>query len=262
MPQYFDPLILPRVSALPAAASLGRMYVLTTDGHVYQENGTIWDDLTAQGSGTAPTGTKTSALTAASAAVPTMELPVNDAGINIKLSISQILTLIGNTINNKSIADQQIAAGISAQLTGSTLSVPPELLRAGTIFKWKLAVSKTAAGTAANTFIVRLGTSGTVSDPAILTFTTSAGTAVVDTGFIEIVVTIRAATQAATAQGIFVLSHNLSATGLATVPVNVARALSAAFNATTPNLIASLSCTTAASTVLTFHQVIAEAINL
>lgn len=164
---------------------------------------------------------------------------------------------------NASLADQVINAAISALLVGSILSVPADKLRLGTVFRWKLTLSKTAAGTAANTFVVRLGTTGTISDAAILTFTLPVGTAAVDVGEIEIMVTIRGPLSASCiAQGLLTLIHNGNTIGLATIPCVVQSVTSGVFNATTAALIASLSCATAASTVLTFQQVIARAENL
>lgn len=165
--------------------------------------------------------------------------------------------------NAPSVADQTINAAASALLTGSKITVPVGKLRVGTVLRWRISLSKTAAGTAANTFIVRLGTNGTIADAAILTFTLPVGTAVIDTGEIDITVTIRGPLSASCiAQGLFAMVHSLSATGLATVPCVVLKVTSGTFNATTAGLFASLSCTTAASTVLTFQQVIGEAINL
>jgi hypothetical protein len=164
---------------------------------------------------------------------------------------------------NCSVADQTINAAVSALLIGSNLSVPSEKLRIGSVFRWRIAISKTAAGTAANIFIFRLGTAGTIADAAILTFTLPIGTAIADVGEIEITVTIRGPLNASCiAQGQLKLIHNLAATGLAIIPCVVINATSGVFNATTAGLIASVSCTTAASTVLTFQQVIARTENL
>lgn len=166
-------------------------------------------------------------------------------------------------VNLPSVADQTINAASSALLAGSKITVPQGKLRIGTVLRWRISLSKTAAGTAANTFIVRLGIAGTIADAAIITFTLPVGTAVIDTGEIDITVTIRGPLSASCiAQGLFRMAHSLSATGLATIPCVVLKVTSGAFNATTANLFASLSCTTAAATVLTFQQVVAEAINL
>lgn len=167
-----------------------------------------------------------------------------------------------NLPNNASVANQTINAAASALLAGSLLGIPPGKLRIGTMFRFRISVSKTAAGTAANTFIFRLGTAGTIADAAILTFTLPVGTGVIDQAEIDITVTIRGPlTASCIAQGLLTMVHNLQITGFATVPCVVLKATSAVFNAATP-LFASLSCTTAAATVLTFEQVQAEALNL
>lgn len=43
--------ILPIVDALPGAGTKGRLLCLSTNNHVYHDNGSSWDDITAQGSG-------------------------------------------------------------------------------------------------------------------------------------------------------------------------------------------------------------------
>lgn len=175
---------------------------------------------------------------------------------------TQDLPALGG-LSNQSVADQAIAAATTALLTGSVLAIPPSKLRVGSMFRFSIDVSKTAAGTAANTFLVKLGPLGTVADPTILTFTLPVGTAVVDVAWIEILVTIRGPlTAACIAKGQLALAHNLSATGFATVPGVVLQATSAAFDATVANLILSVACTTAALTVLTFSQVVAEGWNV
>lgn len=196
------------------------------------------------------------------------QLAAGELGLNTASGLWQF-SQDGSTVtpldrpNNASVADQTINAASSALLTGSLIAVPVGKLRIGTVFRFRISVSKTAAGTAANTFIFRLGTNGTIADAAIITFTLPVGTAVADQGDIEILITIRGPLSGSCiAQGLFTMVHNLSATGLATIPCVVLRVTSGTFNATTANLFASLSCTTAASTVLTFQQVVAEAINL
>src|ERR1051325_7514633 len=165
--------------------------------------------------------------------------------------------------NNASVADQTINSNSSALLTGSVISISVGKLRVGTMLRWRIALTKTASGTAANAFIVRLGAAGTISDAAILTFNLPIGTAVVDAGQVEILVTIRGPLGASSlAQGQLTLIHNLSGTGLATVPCVLLNATSSGFNSTTANLFASVSCSTAVSTALTFQLVQSEAINV
>ena len=196
------------------------------------------------------------------------ELAAGEMGLNTSLG-TWWFSVDGSTVtsldspNNASVADQTINANSSALLTGSVIAIPVGKLRVGTILRWRIALTKTASGTAANTFIVRLGTAGTISDAAILTFNLPIGTAVVDAGQVEILVTIRGPLGASCiAQGQLTLIHNLSATGLSTVPCVVLNTTSSGFTSTTANLFASVSCTTAVSTVLTFQLVQAEAINV
>lgn len=176
--------------------------------------------------------------------------------------VGSVPTLLGS-LTNQSTADQTINAATTALLTGSLISVPAGKLRIGTSFRFSMAMTKTAAGTAANVFTFRIGTAGTTSDAAICTFTLPTATGVVDVATVEIVITVRGPLSASClAQGNFSLTHNLAATGFATIPCVVINSLSGTFDATVANLKASLSCTTAAATVLTFQQVVAEAINL
>jgi hypothetical protein len=171
--------------------------------------------------------------------------------------------LVSPALSNASVASQTINAATTAQLAGSLLAVPPGGLRIGTVFRFTVSVTKTAAGTVTNTFDFRLGTLGTASDPSICSFVIPAGTAVADSGIITVTVTIRGPLSAScVAQGALGLIHNLAATGLATTPCGTVNVTSGVFTATTANLKASLSCTTGASTVLTFPQVVAEALNL
>ncbi len=206
---------------------------------------------------------KISALTAAAAALATHEFPANEGGASRKVTGTQLLAMIGNTLNNYSAADQTITAATTAYLDGSAITVPAGNLRVGTVFRWTITLSKTAAGTAANTFNVRIGTAGTTADTSRVSFALPVGTAAIDVGTIDVMVTIRGPLSASgIAQGQLRMTHNLSATGLSTLPGVAINAISAAFDVTASGLIVGLSCTTAAATVLTFQQVVAEALNL
>ena len=55
-------------------------------------------------------------------------------------------------------------------LTGGLAFVPPQGWQVGTTFRWTISMSKTAAGTAANSFYVKIGTGGTTTDSTVLTF--------------------------------------------------------------------------------------------
>jgi hypothetical protein len=206
--------------------------------------------------------TLVSAEILASGFLPGHEFYVNEAGSDRKANGQQVFDAIGNTLRAQSVADQTINAAVTAYLAGSALAVPAGKLRIGTRLRWKLSLSKTAAGTAANTFNVRIGTLGTTGDAAVLTFALPVGTAVADVGGIEIFLTVRGPLSGAcVVHGQLVLWHNLAATGLATLASPTINA-QATFDATVASLIVGLSCTTAASTVLTFQQVNAQAENL
>lgn len=180
-----------------------------------------------------------------------------------QLFVGPTPTLVGGPMSNASTADQIINAATTALLTGSLISIPAGKLRIGTTFVFRFSVSKTAAGTAANTFTFRLGINGTTADAAICTFALPVGTAVADIATFEVMVTIRGPLSASCiAQGYLSMIHNLAATGFATIPCVVVNATSGVFDATVANLKASLSCTTAALTVLTFQQVVGEVLNL
>lgn len=189
---------------------------------------------------------------------------VVDSGDNVRViayerASGQELT---NPIN-ASVANQSISANSTQYLTNSNIAIPPSGLRVKTILRWTLHVTKTAAGTAANTFTVRLGTAGTTADATILTFALPVGTAVADTGRIDIEVVIRGPLGAScVAAGLLTMSHNLAATGLSTLPGVAIQQVSGSFNSGTANLIAGIVCQTAASTVLDFQQITAESYNL
>ena len=207
--------------------------------------------------------TKISALTAATTVADANEFAINEAGTSKKVTGLLMKAYFGDSIGNQSTASQSPAAATLTYLTNSNLAVPVGKLRIGTIFKWKLSLSKTGAGTAANAFHVRLGTAGTTADAAILTFTTGLGTAVIDNGQIEIMVTIRGPLSASCiAVGQFSFCHNLASTGHLVIPVSCIGVTSGVFNATTANLIAGLTVTSGASVAYTFLQVVGEAKNL
>jgi len=154
---------------------------------------------------------------------------VNDAGM---------ADTVGG-ITNASTANQ---TGFAADtyLVGSSLSIPPALLRVGTTYRLKFDMVKTAAGTATPILIVRIGTAGTTADAARLTFTFAAGTAAIDTGVFEVRVHVRTAGATAVIVGAASCNHHLAATGLTSTGASgtgIILATSAAFDATVTNSI-------------------------
>ena len=116
-------------------------------------------------------------------------------------------------VANASTANQ---TGFAADtyVAGSSLTVPPGLLRVGSMFYCCFDMVKTAAGTAAATIIIRFGTAGTTADTARITFTWGAGTAAVDSGIFEVWAHVRTAGASGVLVGIARCTHHLAATGL------------------------------------------------
>lgn len=116
-------------------------------------------------------------------------------------------------ITNASTA-QQTGFSSDTYLSGSSVTIPPQGLRAGAIYRCKFDMAKTAAGTAQATVIVRIGT-GVVGDTARVTHTFTAGTAAADKGTFEVAVTLRSVhASTGTIVSLVTLDHALAATGL------------------------------------------------
>jgi hypothetical protein len=204
---------------------------------------------------------KISELPAASEGNDAQEFAVNDSGVTRKITGLQLQDY-ARRITNFSASDQTVNAATTAYLAGSAIAAPTAGLRVGTVFRWTLSLSKTAAGTAANTFDVRFGTAGTTADTSRLAFTTGTATAAADQGRIDIVCTVRTVAASGVVQGFLILNHELASTGLHNKASRVHHITSGTFATNAANLIVGVSVTTAASTVLTFQQVVAEALNL
>jgi hypothetical protein len=207
--------------------------------------------------------TKISALPAASAVADANEIPINEAGTTKKITALQLLAYSGDSLQNASVADQVISA-TTAYVTNSNLPVPVGKLRIKTVFRWRIIVTKTAAGTTAGcAVLVKLGTLGTTGDATILTFTFGTPTGVVDAAVIDVEVIIRGPLSASCiATGVARLTHNLDATGFSTLHTEVKAVTSGTFDATTASLIAGLTITTTTSSAWTVTGITGEAKNL
>jgi hypothetical protein len=168
------------------------------------------------------------------------------------------------TPNNASTADQNLSAGATTYLTGSSIAVPTEGLQVGTQFIWRVSLNKTdSAATAANTFLVKYGINGTTADTTELSFGGPTQTAVTDNGVITIMVTVRSVNSSTgTWYGSVQLVHNGSNVGLANTPSFTANGVTGSFNDTTSSAIVGLAITTGASCTLTIHQVQVQSVNL
>lgn len=165
--------------------------------------------------------------------------------------------------NNFSVAAQTPAAATRTYITGSAIAIPPGKLRIGTIFRWRFDITKTAAGNAASTIDVAVGTNGTTGDTARVSFTKPAGTAAVDHGTVEITAVCRGPLSASGIfSGVMTMVHNLENTGHMVIPCMSQVVISGTFDVTTANLIVGLCITSGASDAITIEQVVAEALNL
>lgn len=134
-----------------------------------------------------------------------------------------------NTINRNAVnAAQTLTAATEAVINGSVVQIPDSGLKVGSIYKVRLAIDKTGAGSATSAYevgIVPPGEAVAVANvDALLVFTKPAGTAAADVGIVEIELVVLAVGDAAedgSVKGTFELRHNLAATGHAQVPVVV-----------------------------------------
>ena len=174
--------------------------------------------------------------------------------------------------SNESTASQSPAAASTTYLTGSNLSIPGAGLHAGTQFVWRLAATKTAFGTVANSFLVKYGTLGTTSDATALTFTGPLNTAAVDTGTFTIMVTVQTVNASTgTWEGNLQIVHDdaecVGMVSIATCSATNApdgysvNAASGSFNDTTGTIVG-LAFTSGTAEAYTFQLIQANAYNL
>ena len=105
-----DSLLVPVVAALPAAGTKGATCVLSTDGHLYTDNGTIWVD---NGGGGASTTTATALFTVAPMQLGYAFSTVTNAAISAASKV--ICTLIPNgDFDGDDLEDMRITATPSA----------------------------------------------------------------------------------------------------------------------------------------------------
>lgn len=148
-----------------------------------------------------------------------------------------------------------VANAADTYLSGGSLLIGGRL-KTGTVLEWVLRMTKTAAGTAAPTWILRFGTAGTVSDTARITLTGGAQTAAADTGTMH----IRAVINPYSSSGVVIASGEMQHNGTTTGFMNGAQgqfltATSAAFDMTVAGLRVGVSVNPGASGVWT-HQLV------
>jgi hypothetical protein len=184
--------------------------------------------------------------------------------VGTKANAADIATqaqLGGSRLSAVSTAAQALTAATRTYIAGSGLTLPAAGLVIGSRFEWEITLTKTAAGVAASTYDIAIGTLGTTGDVARVSFTKPAGTAVADEAKIRIICIIRSIGASGVAVGQFHLAHNLAATGHATVPNVVLTTVSAAFDTTTATKIG-ICATTGTADVCTVQMVTAKAIGV
>lgn len=170
--------------------------------------------------------------------------------------VADIVSLLSQ--RNYSSALQNVADTTRVLIAGSSLLIPK--FQAGMQIRWRLSMTKTAAGTAASTFDIGVGrAAAAASATARVAFTKPAGTAVVDEALVEVLCTVRSVGASGVLVGQFQLCHNLAATGHATIPCVVVNTISAGFANNTEDNYIGLYVTAGASDDLTFQLVQVEA---
>jgi hypothetical protein len=159
-------------------------------------------------------------------------------------------------------AAQVLVAATRTLITGTLIKAPTGGLKVGSRFRFKIAITKTAAGTAASTYDIGFGTVSTgvaATATARVSFTKPAGDATADEGVIEVEAVVRAVSATVgVVQGQFELRHNLAATGHATVPVVCVSTTSASFDNSAEEIYVGLYATTGAADAITVTQATAE----
>jgi hypothetical protein len=212
--------------------------------------------------------TKISALGASVALVDTDEFPINHGGTTQKGNLRKIGAYVGDVLHAEQFATpaQSLPASATTYMTGSAITVPTgERVKLNTWFRWRFLITKTAAGTVAQSVLVKWGTAGTTADATLATLTLPVGTAVADQADFDVLVGFRSigAGTAAVVVAALRMMHNLQITGWATIPTIVlAPVVSAGFNSDVDLSKMGLAFVAGASYVLTVPFCVAEAKNL
>ena len=170
---------------------------------------------------------------------------------------------LGGAIRNWNTADV-VANAADTYLTGSNLVIPAGLtLQVGTAFRWRIAMSKTAFGTAAPIWNIRVGTAGSVADSARIVFTQVAlQTAAADTGIVSIEAVLRNVGASGILAGCLEMNHILAATGFSTLTMNIMQVTSSGFDTTVPGTTIGISVNPGSAGVWTHQLIMAEMLNI
>jgi hypothetical protein len=160
---------------------------------------------------------------------------------------------------NSSGTVQTPSAATRTYITGTKIALAiAGQLQVGAAFRWRFDIVKTGAGTATSTIDIAVGTGGTTADTARVSFTKPAGTAVADSGYVQIDAVVRAIGASTVISGTIEVGHNLSTTGHMAQQQFVTTVDSGSFDSTTA-LFLGVCFTSGASDVITIKNVITEA---
>lgn len=187
--------------------------------------------------------TKISALTVASSLASADQFAIAQSGSSKSATASVLRQFIGAGLSNASTASVSAGYASDTYLAGSAITIPVAgAWKAGTIYTLLFDMTKTAAGSAAFTVTVRMGTLGTVGDASVLTLAFGAGTAAADTGLFELLLSFRSVGSGTSAvlQGAIQCTHHLAATGLVSTGASgtgIILATSSGFASTTQTIL-------------------------
>lgn len=108
----------------------------------------------------------------------------------------------GSLSRNDATASQGAGFASDTYVTNSGLLIPSFGMRAGQLYVWRIAGSKTAAGTAAAVYTIRIGSNQTTSDTSRLALTAGAQTAAADNGMLTVMVQVRSVSASGVIAGV------------------------------------------------------------
>src|SRR3954471_2807215 len=187
--------------------------------------------------------TKISALSSAGTLTDTDVTALVNGGATTKVTLDTLNTYFeARRAQFKASTAQQTGFAADTYLAGSSLSISrsPDRLQAGTMYRCRFDVTKTAAGVVAPIINLRFGTLGTTADASVASLTWDTQSAATDSGLFEIMANFRSigGGTSAVVEITGTLQHVNTTTGLNTVALNTMKNnTGAGFNSTTQTII-------------------------
>jgi len=206
--------------------------------------------------------TKISALSAVGTPAGTDEFIVNQAGTSRKMTLAQI-NGYSDPVRGAATAAQGAGFATDTYVTSSRLVLPQTKMQAGTYYRCRIVITKTAAGLVAPIFQIRTGTAGSTADTSRLSYTATAQTAATDTGFLEVLATFRVVGASAVLAAWLRFDHDAATTGFANATRGFqGQAVSGTFDSTTASMGIGVSMNGGTNAAWTVQQCIPELLNL